>query len=387
LVNCVKAEIHDLRRTKNLSVEMFSSEYPPCWGGVGRHVQNLCKQLQEHVDLHLITATYGQPNERFEVTNLARIRVKSFPILLTQYLFAVNLRKFNGSDITHVHVPHSFLPRTRSKIVSTFHVVWAQYSRALEREHPISMFDLQLRGLNRRLIRDEGKLARRSNAIIAVSTNVKEELLSQYDVPPDRVHVIHNGVEIRTKRQNPVKDKFILYVGRQTAHKGIPYLFRAFEKFARNHSEFRLVIVGERLEGGVDPSLVKLSESLGLSKLVDFKGRLTDREVWRMMSEATCLVLPSLAESFGLAILEAMAGGTPVIATNVGGIPDLVKDHRNGLLVPPADPDTLAESIQSVVSNPRMARKLADEGRRTAMRFTWERMAEKTLKVYERACE
>lgn len=366
---------------------MFSSEYPPCWGGVGKHVQNLCRRLQGHVDLHLITATYGQPNEQFEVTNLARIRVKSFPILLAQYLCALNLHEFGANDITHVHVPHSFPLKARSKIVSTFHVVWAQYSQALAREHPISVFDLQLAALNRRLIGNEGKLARQSDAIIAVSSNVKEELMSHYDVAPDRVHIIHNGVEIPANNQDVEKKSLILYVGRQTAHKGISYLLRAFEKFARNQCKYRLVIVGERLEGGVDPSLVRLAEKLGISGAVEFKGRLTDRQVWKMMREATCFVLPSLAESFGLAVLEAMAVQTPVIATNVGGIPDLVKDGRNGLLVPPADPEALTESMERITSNPRLRRTLANEGRRTASRFTWERVAEKTLQVYERVSE
>jgi starch synthase len=387
LVNCVRTVSDNLRRMKKLRVGMFSSEYPPCWGGVGKHVQNLCRRLQGHVGLHLITVTYGQPNEQFEVTNLARIRVKSFPILLAQYLCALNLHEFGANDITHVHVPHSFPLKARSTIVSTFHVVWAQYSQALAREHPISVFDLQLAALNRRLIRNEAKLARQSDAIIAVSSNVKEELVSHYDVAPDRVHIIHNGVEIPANNQDVEKKSLILYVGRQTAHKGISYLLRAFEKFARNQSKYRLVIVGERLEGGVDASLVRLAERLGISGAVEFKGRLTDRQVWKMMREATCFVLPSLAESFGLAVLEAMAVRTPVIATNVGGIPDLVKDGRNGLLVPPADPEALAESMERITSNPRLRRTLANEGRRTASRFTWERVAEKTLKVYERISE
>jgi len=369
-----------------LKITMFSSEYPPCWGGVGRHVQSLCRQLCNYIDLRLVTTTYVEPREQFPVKNLARIRTKSFPFLLAQYLGGLRLSNYDTSHLIHVHVPHAFTPIPKSRLVSTFHVVWAEYLDTLEHQSPMSVFDLQIPSVNHRIIKKEQQVAMLSDAVIAVSNSVKKELVTRYGIPEGKIVVIPNGVEVNLFRPSAEREKQILYVGRQTAHKGLPYLLQAFAEFVKANEKFRLVLVGERLEGGVDPSLVKLSRNLGIADKVEFTGRLLEDDVRVIMGRAECLVLPSLAESFGMAILEAMASETPVVATNVGGIPDVVQDGLNGLLVRPADPHALAESLDQVVSDSRLRRRLIQNGVRTCRDFSWEKVAQNTLKVYKQAC-
>ena len=381
----VKLERKASERNRQINVTMFSSEYPPCWGGVGKHVQNLCRRLQHSVNLRLVTATYGRPVEQFEINNLARLRARNFPLLLAQYLLGLRFVRLNEDELVHIHVPHAFLPRRRRRIVSTFHVVWADYSDVLRRQRPVSVFDLQLAGMNRRLIVAEKKLADSSEAVIAVSQSVKHELVSRYGIDPDKVHVVHNGVDVGASQPSRKRQNIFLYIGRQTAHKGLPYLLQAFGKFARSHREYELVIVGERLEGGVDPSLIHLSNELGIRDRVKFAGRLSERRTWEILGRARCLVLPSLAEAFGMTVLEAMASETPVIATRVGGIPEVVRNGRNGLLVPPADADALSESMERIASDSRLRRNLAEEGRRSCAQFTWDEMARRTIEVYEEA--
>lgn len=368
--------------TTCLKVKMLSSEYPPCWGGVGKHVQNLCQRLQASVDLHLITATYGRPVEKFQMTNLAQIRVRSFPILLGQYLLGVSFSQRDHARITHVHVPHALLPRNARKIVSTFHVVWDEYSEAMRRERPISLFDLQFPNWNRKLVEIEKKLALLSDAIIAVSDSVKNELVVRYRVPSERIKVVHNGVDTRLFRPSSPRRKIILFVGRQTAHKGLPILLQAFATFAKDHPDYSLVLVGERLEGGIDPSLVRFSRSLGIEDKVAFTGRLPENEVREAMGRSMCLVLPSLVESFGMVVLEAMASETPVVATHVGGIPEVVRHGFNGLLVPPGDSISMADAIERIVCDPKFGRSLARQGRKTAREFSWDKVATRTLEVY-----
>lgn len=369
-----------------VNVTMFSSEYPPCWGGVGKHVQNLCRRLRSNVNLRLVTATYGRPIEQFEINNLARIHARSFPLLLAQYLSGLRFVQLNDNELIHIHVPHVFLPKGRKNIVSTFHVVWAEYSDAMQHQQPISLFDLQFAGMNRRLIMAERKLALCSKMIIAVSNSVKHELVSRYNLDPDKVRVIHNGVDVGDSRPSRERENFLLYIGRQTAHKGLHYLLEAFAKFAHNHPEYMLLLVGERLEGGVDPSLIHLAKKLGIHESVKFTGRLPQRETSEILGRARCLVLPSLAEAFGMTVLEAMASETPVIATNVGGIPEVVRNGRNGLLVRPADSNALSQSMERIASDSRLRRRLSQEGTRTCRRFTWDSVARKTLDVYREAC-
>lgn len=367
---------------QQLSVNMFSSEYPPCWGGVGKHVQNICKRLAPHIDLRLTTATYGKPIEKFEINNLARLRLKSFPLLLAQYLSGVKFIRLNGRELVHIHVPHAFLPKTTGRIITTFHVVWPQYSESMYRERSLSLFDLRIAGMNHRLMELEKKLARMSDAVIAVSKNTKNELVSRYGVAADKVHVIHNGVNLSGFRPSTKRRNMFVYVGRQTAHKGIPYLLRGFAEFSQENSDYELVLVGERLEGGVDPSLIRLSRELGLDARVRFTGRLPDRDVSTILGQATCLVLPSLAEAFGMTVLEAMASHTPVIATNVGGIPELVSQGRNGLLVPPADAHALSEAMKRIACDSNLRHRLARGGKLTSEQCTWDKAARMTLEVY-----
>jgi len=236
--------------------------------------------------------------------------------------------------------------------------------------------------MNRRLMNAEKNLALSSKAVIAVSNSVKHELVSRYNVDPGKVRVIHNGVNVDESRPSRERRNIFLYIGRQTAHKGLRYLLEAFAKFAGNHRRYTLLLVGERLEGGVDPSLVHLAKELGILERVKFTGRIPQREAWKILGMAKCLVLPSLAEAFGMTVLEAMASETPVIATRVGGIPEVVRNGRNGLLVPAADPEALSEAMERIASDARLRRRLTKEGMRTCRRFTWDNVARKTLEVY-----
>jgi glycosyltransferase involved in cell wall biosynthesis len=369
-----------------LKITMLSSEYPPCWGGVGTHVQNLCRQLCHHVNMRLVTATYREPHESFTVNNLAKIRAESFPFLLAQYLGGLRVLNYDKSDLIHVHVPHAITPKRKSAVVSTFHVVWAGYLEALKHQHPISIFDLQIPPVNERIIKKERQLALSSDAVIAVSNSVKKELVTCYGVPEKRIAVIPNGVDVDLFTPSDKREKVVLYMGRHTAHKGLTYLLQAFAEFVRANKDYVLIMIGERLEGGIDPSLVKLSKNLGLANKVKFTGRLQEAEARLRIGRAACLVLPSLAESFGMTCLEAMASETPVVATNVGGIPDVVSDNVNGLLVQPADPHALAESIQRVVFNSRLRRRLVENGKKTCQNFSWRSIAQETLKVYNQVC-
>jgi glycosyltransferase involved in cell wall biosynthesis len=245
---------------------------------------------------------------------------------------------------------------------------------------------MQFPALNRRLLVTEKRLAHISDSVIAVSKSVKQQLMEVYGVNEEKVHVIHNGVESGQYSPSLTRENVILYVGRQTAHKGLTFLLQGFAKFAQDHSEYKLVLVGERLEGGVDPSLVKLAERLGMSNRIKFTGRLPDPQLRNILGRARCLVLPSLAESFGMTVLEAMASETPVIATNVGGIPELIDHGRNGLLVPPVNPNAIASSLDRIVTHAELRRKLVREGRRTAEQFSWDKVAQATIQVYGEVC-
>ncbi|MEM1550700.1 MAG: glycosyltransferase family 4 protein, partial [Candidatus Bathyarchaeia archaeon] len=131
------------------------------------------------------------------------------------------------------------------------------------------------------------------------------------------------------------------------------------------------------------PKMLQMCRQLGVESHFKFLGWVPNEEVQKLYWEASVFVMPSLSEAFGVAILEAMASGTPVVATRVGGIPELVEHNVNGLLVEPNNYKALAEAILTVLENTDIAARLGQQGRITAQRFGLEQMIKCTYRVYE----
>jgi len=141
----------------------------------------------------------------------------------------------------------------------------------------------------------------------------------------------------------------------------------------------RLLVLGE---GVLLPKLKQHAEHLGIADKVILAG--FRRDITRILSELDLLVHPAIMEGLGVAILQAMAAGLPVIATPVGGIPEVVQDGVSGLLIPPKDPDALGQAILSILPYPDVRRHMGEEGRRIVReQFSVDRMVDRTLRVYE----
>src|SRR5712692_5129203 len=189
-----------------------------------------------------------------------------------------------------------------------------------------------------------------ADRVIAVSAQMREDVLAHFSVDAERVRIIHNGVDTETFRhidrrdaldRHGIRPPYVLFVGRISEQKGIFHLLEA---------------------------------AAGLPDVV------------QLDSHAALFACPSVYEPFGLINLEAMACGTPVVATRVGGIREVVVHDETGWLVPPADPPALAAAMRAVLAEPERAAALGRAGRRRVeSRFSWERIAELTLEVYRDA--
>jgi glycosyltransferase involved in cell wall biosynthesis len=203
--------------------------------------------------------------------------------------------------------------------------------------------------------------------------------------PLDKVRLISNGVDLDDFDKHPRDDEdgenTFLAVGRLVPQKGLEYLLRASRILKDENIEHRILIVGE---GPLKSDLEKLAAKLGVEEEVRLAGRLKRDELLSAYSRARYFVLPSLWEGLPITLLEAWAARLPVIATKVGGIPDVCVHEENSILVEPKDPEALASSMSRLIGEGALSERLGREGRRIVEEsYTWQKVAESTFKLYK----
>ncbi|MGB8881894.1 MAG: glycosyltransferase family 4 protein, partial [Solirubrobacteraceae bacterium] len=227
--------------------------------------------------------------------------------------------------------------------------------------------------------------------LVARFLTVSEHSAEVLDLPPDKVRVVYGGVDTDRFRPDPQKDREgVLFVGRITPHKGVDRLIEALPPGVR------LTVVGG---AGHDPRLPerdypRLLRRLAEDKEVRFLGPVGDAELARCYREAVVVVIPSVnrtcydrpvlvSELLCLVALEAMASATPVLASRIGGLPEVVIDGATGVLVEPGDVAALGESLRELLTAPGLARSLGEAGREhVSERFTWSACAARCLAAY-----
>jgi glycosyltransferase involved in cell wall biosynthesis len=199
--------------------------------------------------------------------------------------------------------------------------------------------------------------------VIAISEAVKKTLKRYEFVPAKKIFVLHNGIEyqkfykVADSKSKNEGEIIIGTVCRLEHQKGIVYLLSALKIVLVQYPKVHLEIVGE---GSLRQKLEDFSNKLGISNSVTFFGKFTD--VIPFYRRMNIFVLPSIYEGFGIVLLEAMAAGIPVIATRVHGIKEVMVDGESGILVPPKNPDAIAEAIIKLIENPQLRNRLIENG-------------------------
>jgi glycosyltransferase involved in cell wall biosynthesis len=242
---------------------------------------------------------------------------------------------------------------------------------------------------------------RSADRIIAVSGSTRDDLTRILRVPEEKVVVIHEAVAPEfaaggdpavvtdVMRRYDLRRPYCLFVGNLEPRKNLSRLIEAFGRLrarraaaaAAGGRPLQLVLVGTR--GWLYSSIFATVATQGAPPDIVFTGYVPARDLPALYAGAECFVFPSLYEGFGLPVLEAMAAGTPVVASRVGAIPEVAGDAA--LLVDARRPDELAAAIEAVVGDPALRERLASRGRARAKLFTWEAVARQTLAVYESA--
>lgn len=234
----------------------------------------------------------------------------------------------------------------------------------------------------RQLMKEVGA---RADGIITVSESSRRDIINHMAIPADRHHriaAIYEGVssDYSPASTPSVGERTILYVGRMDPYKNVPALVEAFARLIQSGlKDVRLKIIGPK-----DPRYPRVDELIAQHQLadhVDWPGYVTGEELLDAYRSASVFVLPSRYEGFGLPVLEAMACGTPVICSNRASLPEVAGEAAR--LIDPGDSDALVNALIDVLSNPDIANSMREKGLQQATRFSWQRTATETVRVYE----
>lgn len=216
--------------------------------------------------------------------------------------------------------------------------------------------------------------------VIALTEHMRQEVLRYY--PKARVEVIGEGVDygfFRRSKKADLPPNSILYIGRFVGMKGVEYLVRAFGMVREEIPDAKLFLGGY---GPEEKKLRGLAKKLGLGG-VRFLGPLDRAEMARYLKACSVFVLPSTSEGFPLTIVEAMSSGCPIVSTRVRGLPEIVRQGRNGLLVEPRDEQALARGIIRLLKDPKTRRAMSGNNIRDARAYSWENIVRQIMERME----
>jgi len=395
-----------LADTDRLSISLLTREYPPfIYGGAGVHVAQLVPQLRKLIDVDV--QCMGEPREgatahpeNYPEGANAALRVFGADLSMVAAIPEV--------DLVHSHTWYANLAGHLTGLYQNIpHVVTAH---SLEPHRPWKAE--QLGGGYRLSSWTEQTAFEAADAVIAVSAGMRKDTLDSYaNLDPDKVHVVKNGIDTEEFKPDPGTDivnelgidldkPSVVFVGRITRQKGLIHLVRAAEKF---DPDTQVVL----LAGAPDTPEIAKQIGDAFAHLQSTRGNvlwieemLPRGHVRQVLSHATVFACPSVYEPLGIVNLEAMASETAVVASAVGGIPEVVVDGVTGYLVPydPAEADDpaavaafetdFADKINSLTREPDKARAFGLAGReRCIEEFDWSKIAAETVDVYRRALE
>lgn len=371
---------------------MVGDEFQPATGGVPTYTMRLGMALAE-LGAEPLVLTHSLPGcheeEAFDGLKVKRLRgwvIQRFNRAISPSL-ARNLHeciKFGGFHI--VHGQDIYSPMALQSIYS-----------ARKREIPSVLTCHSVHKtahIWKSLYRPLVLMMCKADRVIAVS-NATREFCCVLGVPSHKVEVVPNGVDL--SRFNPSVDgsamrnrlglrsePLVVSVTRLVKRKGVHQLVTAFSKVREVLPDAKLAIAGSGPEAG---SLCIRIRELHMEDSVFMLGALPHEQIAELMAAADVFVLASAVESSPLAILEAMAVGVPVVCPRAGGVPEIVEDGISGLMVPPADVNSLAGAVIRVLSDNQFAKRLRRGGFKIVRKLSWKRAAKRTLELYEEVCE
>lgn len=393
-----------------MRIDLITKEYPPhIYGGAGVHVAELVRVLRRQLDVQV--RCFGDPRD--EAGTTAYRHSPNFDsangALQTMSVDLNMIADIAGTDLVHSHTWYAnFAGQVASTLHGIPHLITAH---SLEPLRPWK--EEQLGGGYRLSSWIERTAYEGAAGIIAVSDGMRNDILRAYpQLDPGKVSVVHNGIDLDAFQSADDPDlvrangidpdqRSVVFVGRITQQKGLPYLLKAARELP---SDVQLVLcAGAPDTPEILQTVTDLVDELRKvrSNVIWIEKHLSRRELIAVLSAATVFACPSIYEPLGIVNLEAMACGTPVVATATGGIPEVVAHEETGLLVPieqlqdgsgkPLNEAKFVADFAQALNRMLESSKLGEFGeasrKRVEDQFSWDSIAEQTISVYRKALE
>jgi alpha-maltose-1-phosphate synthase len=393
-------------------VAIFTNEYPPnVYGGAGVHVEYLCRELARLVSVEV--RSFGEqdahePNLRVKgYAGWSEAKQNTDPRFggaLDAFYRSLSMAKDTlDAQIVHCHTWYTDMAGFLAKKLWGVPLVLTIHS--LE---PLRPWKVEQLGNGYHLSSWMEKTGiEDADAVIAVSQGTRDDVLQFFDIAPEKIHVVHNGIDLQQYRDNPATDAlerrgvdptrpFVLFVGRITRQKGIIHLVNAIPEIDPSLQVVLCAGAPDTKEIGQEMTERVAEVSRDRGGVIWIQEMLPRDDVIQFYSHAAVFCCPSVYEPFGIINLEAMACETAVVASAVGGIPEVVVPNETGLLVPlelkpgtfdPANParfsHDLAAGINQVALDPALRARFGKNGRRRVEdHFSWTAIAHRTLDLY-----
>jgi len=364
-----------------MKIAILVPAFLPKWlAGTEIATYNIARHLaKRRHEVHVITSMdKGMPRENeeagFYVHRIGFPRLKFLGIMVFSLKALFLLKGFNP-DLVHAQNTIMGMPGfLAKKLLRKPYLVWARGSE-------IYLPWLFKRPMSKLVLKN-------ADAAIALTEDMKTEMQK---ICNRDVLVIPNGIDferfenlsrdaVRCKLQANSDARLVIFVGRFRPEKGVRYLIEAMEIIRQKNQQVRLILGGE---GPEEDSLRQLVRQLNLEDCVDFAGQIPNEKVPQYMAASDVFVLPSLSEGLPNVILEAMASGLPIVASKVGGVPQIIKDGENGYLIEPTRPDQIAEKVLLLLENHDLRDAISRNSIQKAKDYSWENVVWRLEEVYE----
>ena len=350
-------------------------------GGMSLAVHNIAEHLvrQNHEVTVIYTKSKNQKiSEKinYEIEWAKQLNCMRYPLTIAKILKKVIKNK--KLDVVHGNGPEAlFFPRILKDknidfIMSSHYAdIWPfKIKEFLRFKYPFST--LPIRIIHNMEIASERYACCNANKIIVFSKYSKRNISLKYAIKKNNIKVVYYGVDPRffdIKINNTQKNN-LLFCGRLVEQKGLDILLKALPNLKRHYKDLTLDVVGD---GPCKKSYIQLAQKLGVEDVVNFHGYVPLPNLFQYYKKAKLFVLPSRSESFGIVLAEAMACGLPIVATNVGAIPEVVKNGETGILVKPGDSSALSIAISKLLDNPQKRKEMGRRGTKIAKeKFNWD---------------